>query len=69
MINAKGEKSRVEKSYCFILSWFFLAIDHWLLTIAHASLFFFLRFAPEQDAMGVRDLDSFLIEPVLNSFP
>jgi hypothetical protein len=32
-------------------------------------MFFFLRFAPEQDAMGIGDLDSFLIEPVLNSFP
>ena len=32
-------------------------------------MFFFLRFTPEQDAVGIGDLDSFLIEPVLNSFP
>ncbi len=35
MINVEGKKSRVEKSYCSILGWFFLAIDHWLLTIVH----------------------------------
>jgi hypothetical protein len=29
-------------------------------------MFSFLRFTPEQDAMGVGDLDSFLIEPVLD---